>query len=203
MKKHCVDGRGLDCPRPLLKTKEAIETLDFEVIEVLVDNLTAKENVSRFLNHMGADGVQASEADQDGSIRITARIQGHGKEQPASPSPLPPGKKVLLIASSTLGQGNEELGSRLLRAYLYTLSQLDTSPPGYIIFMNRGVTLPLKDSESLEALQSLAKGGTEVLSCGACLDYYDVTEKLGVGAITNMHEIATLLQNSEGVINFS
>ena len=47
-----IDARGMSCPQPVLKTKNAIKSLPAEV-EVLVDNETARGNVERFLSSSG------------------------------------------------------------------------------------------------------------------------------------------------------
>lgn len=45
-----VDARGLSCPEPVILTKKAMASKE-DRYEVLVDNVTAKENVSRFASH--------------------------------------------------------------------------------------------------------------------------------------------------------
>jgi len=81
---HRVDARGLSCPQPVVITKKALEaigrktkprlsagsevsdaTLTSEVIEVLVDNRTAMENVSRFARHSGCDVTIETGGDDD------------------------------------------------------------------------------------------------------------------------------------------
>ena len=47
-----VDARGLSCPEPVIRAKNAMESGDKEY-EILVDNVVAKENVSRFAMHQG------------------------------------------------------------------------------------------------------------------------------------------------------
>ena len=42
-----VDARGLSCPIPVTKTKQAMERNPKEEIAVLVDSNVAKENVTR------------------------------------------------------------------------------------------------------------------------------------------------------------
>ena len=49
-----VDGRGLSCPQPVILTMEAIKK-DADEYEILVDNKTALENVSRFLKKAGKE----------------------------------------------------------------------------------------------------------------------------------------------------
>ncbi len=46
-----IDARGLSCPQPIIETKKAIDTHVMN-LTVLVDNIAAKENVSRFATSM-------------------------------------------------------------------------------------------------------------------------------------------------------
>lgn len=45
-----VDARGFACPEPVLMTKKALEQ-EYDTIEVLVDNITAVQNINRFVIH--------------------------------------------------------------------------------------------------------------------------------------------------------
>ena len=47
-----VDARGLSCPEPVILTKKALEAGE-SMYQILVDNPTAKENVTRFASHQG------------------------------------------------------------------------------------------------------------------------------------------------------
>ena len=58
-----VDARGLSCPEPVIRAKNAMESGDKEY-EILVDNVVAKENVSRFALHQGYK-VSVKEEDED------------------------------------------------------------------------------------------------------------------------------------------
>ncbi len=49
-----IDARGLSCPQPVIETKKVIDKKVTE-LAVLVDNIAAKENVSRFANAMKYD----------------------------------------------------------------------------------------------------------------------------------------------------
>jgi len=47
-----IDARGVSCPQPVLMAKNAVEKSP-QGIGILVDNNTAKNNVSRFLTNKG------------------------------------------------------------------------------------------------------------------------------------------------------
>jgi TusA-related sulfurtransferase len=48
-----IDARGLSCPQPIFKTQEKIWEMKEGVIEVLVDDPTAKQNVARTAEREG------------------------------------------------------------------------------------------------------------------------------------------------------
>jgi tRNA 2-thiouridine synthesizing protein A len=49
---HTVDARGLSCPQPVILVKRALGAGRFP-IEVLVDTVTARENVRRMAERAG------------------------------------------------------------------------------------------------------------------------------------------------------
>ena len=63
-----VDARGLSCPEPVIQTKNAMGSKEAQY-EVLVDNVVAKENVSRFALHQGYQ-VQVEEQGDDFLLKI-------------------------------------------------------------------------------------------------------------------------------------
>jgi tRNA 2-thiouridine synthesizing protein A len=56
-----VDVRGYSCPIPVVRTKKAMEQNPKDVLTVLVETVTSKENVSRLAQSKGysvkAEGV--------------------------------------------------------------------------------------------------------------------------------------------------
>lgn len=68
MSKNTVDARGLSCPQPVLLTKKALASGE-NSYEILVDNATAKENVSRFATNSGYK-VSVTEKDDEYIIEL-------------------------------------------------------------------------------------------------------------------------------------
>ena len=88
---------------------------------------------------------------------------------------------------------------RVMRAFLKTL--LDLKPiPTKLILINSGVRLTSEGSELLETLQALSDRGAGILSCGTCLDFYGLKDKLKVGIISNMYDIAQSLLEADRLI---
>ncbi len=64
-----IDARGRACPEPVLMTKKALAS-NPEGIEVLVDNITARENIKRFAGGLGYN-VKVEEKDEDYLLKLT------------------------------------------------------------------------------------------------------------------------------------
>lgn len=109
------------------------------------------------------------------------------------------GGAVYFISTSSVGQGSPDLGEAIMKSLMKTLTQQQT--PAALIFLNSGVHLTVEGSPVLEQLKILAAAGTEILVCSACLNYYNMAEKLAVGVVTNMEEINSRLNGTEKVIS--
>ncbi len=197
-----IDCRGLACPQPVLETKRALEATGLEDILVVVDNAAAKENIKRFAE---SQGHQVGIFEEKGAIELRIR-KGKGKEKsgpsgrtveeiPCSPSP----DLVLFMDTDSLGRGSDELGRILMRSFLQTLEQSEVHPQK-VILINSGVKLACEGSEVLEDLQELTAKGSEILSCGTCLDYFGIKKNLCVGRVSNMYEILNSLARAGKVM---
>lgn len=203
-----IDNRSLSCPLPVVNTKKAMEELtagqEAEIrLTSLVDNETAAENVARFARSSGCQ-VETEKKDDGIYIHISKAQstepssggQAKEREQQMLDCSCTPGTAagtVMLITSATLGRGSEELGALLMRSFIFTLKEKET-PPGRLLFLNGGVKLTVEGSPVLEELQEMAEQGVEIYSCGTCLDYYQLKDKLKVGQVTNMYDtVDTLL----------
>ncbi len=112
-----------------------------------------------------------------------------------------PAKKntLVVISSNTMGEGNPELGKTLLKGFIYALAQQDELPE-QMLFYNGGAYLTCEGSPSLEDLKSLEEQGVEIRTCGTCLNFYGLTEKLQVGEVTNMYDIVERMSKADRII---
>jgi len=188
-----IDCRGMACPQPVITVKQALEELKEDEFTLLVDNPSFCENVKRFVLSQGCS-VEVEE--REGNYNIHIR-----KERAREEATLPEKKEdvVVYINSHLLGVGDEALGRFLMKIFLKTLSDLETKP-NRLILINSGVQLAAEESEALEMLTKLSEAGAEILSCGTCLDFYGLKEKMRVGRISNMVEIAQSLLNGSRVV---
>ena len=87
------------------------------------------------------------------------------------------------------------MGYVLIRAFLHTIA-LQAEKPDIMIFYNTGVKLAIQESEVLDDLKELASAGVEMLVCGTCLNYFEAKEKLSVGVVSNMYDIAGIMSRA-------
>ena len=109
------------------------------------------------------------------------------------------GPVVVAVGSAEMGNGDPRLGRILMKSFLYSLTQLEELPQT-VLFFNGGVRMTTEGSESLEDLKALESQGVEILSCGTCLDFYGLKDKLLVGGITNMYVIAQTMAGAGNVV---
>ena len=188
MMDNLVDARGMDCPKPVICTKKALEGITSGVLTTIVDNDIAKDNVIRLANSYDYP-VEVEKREENYYIRIKKEA-GMLEEIDSTRS------IAVLVSSQYLGKGNDELGRVLMKSFFFTLTE--TYPlPKTIIFINSGIILTCEESHVLEEIIHLEKKGVEIISCGTCLDYYQLKDKLCVGSISNMYTIVEKMYNNK------
>jgi len=95
-----------------------------------------------------------------------------------------------------MGHGDDALGAILIKKFLKTFADIAPAPVFAVLF-NSGVRLATESSEVLGELKALENKGTTILSCGTCLDYLNLREKLKAGHVSTMHEIVAVMTNAE------
>ena len=160
-------------------------------VEVLVDNAVAVQNLTRLAENKGCTIRTEQVSEQEYRVTLTASgaVQQTGDEASFCTVPAAQKKVVVVISADHMGEGNDELGKILLKGFLFALTQQETLP-STILFYNGGASVTCEGSASLDDLRELTKLGVEILTCGTCLNYYGLTNKLCVGEITNMYVIA-------------
>lgn len=179
--KQTIDARGLNCPEPVIMTKKALDSQDVSEVLAIVDNRAALENISRLVKTMNL-GSMVEEQDGLYYINIT-------KDETVTQKQSIKAGATVVVQSNVMGQWDDVLGGVLMKSFMYTLTQMEGELET-LIFLNGGVLLTTAGSEVLEHIKNLAKNGVEVLSCGTCLDFYGLADKLEVGSIGNMYTIA-------------
>lgn len=201
-----VNAMGDICPIPVVKTKKAMDALTGpDRIEVLVDNETAVRNVMKLAKNSGAQAEQEQLAQGEYRVLITvgeiavkhsAQTGETGNYAQSCPTCI---GMVAAIGSDRMGDGSDELGNILMKSFIFAVTQLDTLPDK-MLFYNGGAKLTIEGSECLTDLKALEEQDVEIMTCGTCLDYYGLKDKLAVGSVTNMYSIVETLQGAMSVI---
>ena len=153
------------------------------------------------LTPTGALAAEGQPPEQTVSVTQEAQIPAPAAEEEEAPACAPDARTdtVVVIASDKMGEGAEELGKTLLKAFIFSLTQQDKLPKTILLY-NGGAHLTCEGSPMLDDLKALEAEGVEILTCGTCLNFYGLTEKLAVGGVTNMYVIAEKMLNAGNVV---
>lgn len=200
-----VNAMGDACPIPVIKTKNAIKELKGSgIIEIRVDNEIAVQNLSKMAKQKSFGFSYEKISDTEYIVKM--EIVDTAGEKPVEnekaevkSNDIKLKETIVVIDSDKMGDGDEVFSKTLLKGFIYALSSQDI-PPAKIIFYNTGVRITTEGSESIEDLKVLSDSGAKIYSCGACLNNYGLTEKLLIGEISNMYDIAGFLMNADSVV---
>lgn len=198
-----LDVKGKKCPLPLIETKKALNEMGTdEVLKVVTDSETSKNNVTRFLSD---NNIKSEWSEKDHVYEILINYQDTDLENVEAEAycttdPLKDTGFVIVFTKNYLGEGSEELGKTLMNGFLDTLIA-DENFPRKMMFFNAAIFMTLKGSPQEEMLKELEEAGVEILVCGTCLDFYKKTKELAVGKVSNMLEIQNSMLGAAKTIN--
>lgn len=111
-------------------------------------------------------------------------------------------KTLVLLATDRLGQGDDDLGRRIVLNFLKTAPELGRDL-WRLVLLNGGVKLAVAGSEVLPELQALAGTGVGIYVCGSCLETFGLLEQKQVGETANMLDVVTAMQVADKVISLT
>lgn len=195
-----IDARGLACPQPVLNARKALD--EHDSIVILVDSTTAVENLRRMASSL-ACGFEL--AQQAGGYRIMITktpatdtavddIASYTRcDVPAA------GPTVVVLSGNTMGRGDDELGSVLIRSFVHTLAE--TARPDILVLYNTGVKLAARGADTAPDLAAMETAGTRILVCGTCINYFDLAGALAAGTVSNMYDITETMLGAGRLLN--
>ena len=198
-----IDCKGMACPLPVVNAKKAAEELNTgDVLTVQVDNEIAVQNLTRFAEHKGF-GVSA-EKKGDKEYAVIMQVSGAAAEssqEEAVVCVMDSRRKGMLVvlSANVMGTGDAKLGTSLMKAFVFALTKQDQLPDTILCY-NTGAYLTCEGADTLEDLKLLESEGVTILTCGTCLDFYGLKEKLAVGSVTNMYDIVERMENAAQII---
>ncbi len=199
-----IDTRGQQCPAPIIATKKALkETIPGETLKVLTDNQTSLNNLSCFLKD---NNTEFSVTGEEGVWALTilkkTTVAGQKPAEEYCSTKIPHfahGNFVIVFSSDRMGEGDSELGSLLIVNFIKAVKDLEILP-GKMVFYNSGVRLGTPDSPVIAHLEEIEKMGVNMLFCATCAKYYSLEEKIRIGVLSNMFEIAQVMTSASSII---
>ena len=190
------------CPLPVVNAKKASEELHSgDTLTVLVDNEIAVQNLTRFAEHKGF-GVSA-EKKAEKEYAVMMRISGTSTEDTKEDVTCAVDSRrkgmLVVLSGNVMGTGDPKLGTSLMKAFVFALTKQDQLPDTILCY-NTGAYLTCEGADTLEDLKLLEGEGVTILTCGTCLDFYGLKEKLAVGGVTNMYDIVERMENAAQII---
>lgn len=183
-----IDTEKDKCVIPVQQAKRALEK--FNKVSILVAN----DSVEEILNFANKNKYSYNIDNLGDKSQVTIErediIERDDYDKDKS--------YIVVINKKIMGHGSDELGSRLIKGFLYALTEQDILPQK-ILFYNEGSHLVDKDrSHVLKELKILEENGVELLCCGACKDFYNI--ELAVGTTTNMYFIVEDMRNAKKIV---
>ncbi|MGL5787040.1 MAG: sulfurtransferase-like selenium metabolism protein YedF [Bacteroidales bacterium] len=196
-----IDTRGLLCPAPLIHTKKAIKAApEGEEMEVLLDNETACQNVAAYLKELGINtDVVLNESIQHIRFIVPEKMDESVSAESFCKSPVQSNNFVVVLKSEFMGEGDPQLGSLLMRAFINSLKEADQLPTSIILY-NSGVKLAIDGSDTAASLAEMENQGVTIVCCGTCVDFYELKSVIKIGTISNMFRITQLTSQAGHII---
>lgn len=107
---------------------------------------------------------------------------------------------VYFISSDKMGNQDPELGKRLMAGFFRKLYEAEQKP-SKVLLVESGVKLLLPEFDAFGVLRELEDEGVQFLACVTCLEYYGITEKIGLGQVSNMPTIIQAMHEADKVIS--
>ena len=187
-----IDAGGKQCPIPVIMAKKELEA-GAQGVEIIVDGQAQIDNLTRLGDALGRPVTSEAFGDKflvkfaDGETKLGAVVAEAGSY-------------AVFFNKDSIGTNEGELGRNLAKMAIFTLSEAENIP-SYLLFMNEGVKLTTGvEPQIIENLQTLIDKGAQVLVCGTCLNYYELTDEIKVGTVSNMYDILGAMQEVSKVI---
>lgn len=191
-----IDARGLGCPKPVIMAEEELAKINEGAVEVLVDEESSVENLTKFASK---NGFHTETVKEEGYWRVNI-VKGCSCNVFAADENVRGCEKglLLVVGTDTMGK-EEELGRVLMKGFFETI-RTTKELPDMIFFLNAGVKLTTSNDEIIPVLRELETMGVEIFSCGTCLKYYGFESELKVGYRGTTYNIIEGLKEFKRVI---
>ena len=198
-----IDCKGMACPLPVVNAKKAAEGLVAgDILTILVDNEIAVQNLTRFAEHKRFGVTAQKKGDKEYAVIMNisgAAVEEAKNEEVTCVMDSRRKGMLVILSGNIMGTGDAKLGTALMKAFVFALTKQDQLPDTILCY-NTGAYLTCEGADTLEDLKLLESEGVTILTCGTCLDFYGLKEKLAVGSMTNMYDIVERMENAAQII---
>ena len=176
-----VNAMGDACPLPVVKTLKALKQLDGEgAVVTSVDNETAVKNISKMAQEKGctASVEKVSDAEWHVTVATSGAVAVADPEQDGAAfcdASAGEGKLVISVYTDCMGRGDDELGHKLMKAFIFAVTQQEELP-ATMLFYNGGAKLTVEGSPVLDDLKGLSHSselGLEALTAERLSIWYE------------------------------
>lgn len=192
-----IDARGLACPQPVIKTKEALGMIDEGVVEILVDNEGAVGNIERLARSKSL-ACSVSREGKCWRVNISKGAKGKATSDTPAVCPVVGEQTFLIVATDSLGK-DEALGRILMIRFFETMAA-GADHPHTIFLLNAAVRLTTTEDSVVPEIQKLADKGVQVFSCGTCLKFYELENELKVGKTGSIDQMVDAVMGQQRVV---
>lgn len=194
------DARGMACPLPVVNAKKQCEELGKgDALIMLVDNEIAVQNLLRFAAHKGYEASAERKAENEFAVRMLISGEKAAEEEVVCHTDMREKGMMVVLGANVMGNGDEKLGKALMKAFVFALTKQDRLPESVLCY-NSGAYLTCEGADTLEDMKLLEGEGVKILTCGTCLDFYGLKDKLAVGGVTNMYDIVERMESAKKII---
>ncbi|MBF0713345.1 sulfurtransferase-like selenium metabolism protein YedF [Gemella sp. GH3] len=189
-----IDTLSDSCVVPVTQARRVLETEN--TVEVLVkdeNNVKNLENFATKNNH----NIDIKQNDTHYVVTLE-RKEINSNDNEKKSFNIEDDSYIVVINKKIMGHGSEELGSRLIKAYLYALTEQEVLPKKIIFYNDGSILVDKNRSHVLAELVELENQGVEIVCCGACVDYHNI--ELAVGNPTNMYFIVEDMRKANRII---
>lgn len=106
---------------------------------------------------------------------------------------------IVVLNSSRFGQGNPQLGEKLMKLFFAQLEKTQQTPAAILLY-NTAVILACQDSPVQEAMEALVKAGVDVLVNEESLEFYSLGTQLKAGHSTPLAEMTERMLSAQTLI---
>ena len=185
-----IDCKGLHYEKTLNRIKNYFDSIGEGEAIVFIDDEVIQGSISKYVMGQGYK-VESNEVTDGYELVIEKRGCLEVLEEQRDSS--------ILITTDRIGEGDDKLGKNLMISYFDTLSEEDKVPKN-IVFLNGGVKLLTQGSKIIEGLELLRDKGVNIYCSEACLDNFELRDKLIIGKIVDMGYIVEIMNSSQQLI---